>query len=87
VKAVPKRKSLAIVHPGMGRGGSEAAVMWGTQTLKEEFTVSIVTTMPVNLAALNEFYGTSIEANEIIVRKLPAPALLTRRRGRRSART
>lgn len=50
--------------------------MWGAQTLKEEFAVSILTTRPLQLVALNEFYGTSIEANELTIGKLPTPPML-----------
>jgi glycosyltransferase involved in cell wall biosynthesis len=67
-----RKLSLAIVHGHLGRGGSEAAVMWGTEALKRDFSVSIVTIGPVDLEALNRFYGTAVAPDEITVRSLPS---------------
>jgi len=67
------KASVAIVHPGMGRGGSEAVVMWGAQALKHDFHVSMVTTTPFDLDAMNEFYGTSLRSGEVTFRRLSVP--------------
>jgi len=76
VSNLPNRKSCAIVHPGMGHGGSEAAVMWGAEALKRDFETCIVTARPLDVGAMNKFYGTSLEEEEITVRRLPTPPLL-----------
>lgn len=68
-----RKVSAVIVHPGMAWGGSEAAVMWGAETLKRDFDVSIATTTQVDLGAMNEFYGTSLRAGEITFRRLSVP--------------
>src|ERR1700728_3693214 len=70
--------SVAIVHPRIGRGGSEARVMWGAEALKEEFAVSIISTGRIDLRQLDEFYGTSTAGNSgIRVLSLPIPSYLT----------
>ena len=41
---------LAIAHPRLGRGGSEARAMWAVEALKDSYDVSIVSAAPVDLA-------------------------------------
>jgi glycosyltransferase involved in cell wall biosynthesis len=60
----------------MGRGGSEAVVMWGAEALKNEFAVSIVTSNAIDLAALNSYYGTAVDDDEVTVRRVPMPSML-----------
>ncbi len=74
----PRRFSVGIVHPRMGRGGSEAVVMWGVEALKRDFDVSIVTTNSIDLAAVNLFYGTAVREDEVKLRQLPMPPILSR---------
>ena len=71
-----QKLSVAIVHPRLGRGGSEARVMWAAEALKLQFAVSIITTGRVDLEQLNRFYGTNLTDSEIVVRSLPIPRLL-----------
>jgi hypothetical protein len=74
----PRRISVAITHPRMGRGGSEAVVMWGAEALKRDFDVSIVTTSAIDLVAMNSFYGTAVREEEVKLRQLPIPRILLR---------
>jgi len=62
----------------MGRGGSEAVVMWGAEALKRDFDVSIVTTSAIDLVAMNSFYGTAVREEEVKLRQLPIPRILLR---------
>lgn len=55
----------------MGRGGSESKVMWGIEALKQDYRVAIITTRSVNLASLNEFYGTSVSPEDVDIRIAP----------------
>ncbi|MBM9612698.1 glycosyltransferase family 4 protein [Desulfobulbus rhabdoformis] len=66
-------KKVAIGHPTMGYGGSEARAMWLLQTLKDKFNVTLVTTRNVNLNDLNQFYGTSVGVDEVSIRIIPVP--------------
>ncbi len=71
------KRTVAVVHPQLAFGGSEAVAMWALEALKHEFDVSIVTTNAVDLAALNSFYGTAIRDEEVKVRQLPIPRMLS----------
>ncbi len=70
------RPRIVIGHPYMGRGGSEARVMWLIEALKQECEMTVATTGGWNLAALNAFYGTDVRENEVRVRIAPVPLLL-----------
>ena len=71
------KRTVAVFHPRVGFGGSEAVAMWALEALKREFDVSIVTTNAVDLAALNSFYGTAVREGEVKVRQLPIPRMLS----------
>ena len=58
---VERKLKVGIGHPRMGRGGSEARVMWGIQALKEDYDVSIITAGNVDLDGFNQFYGTTVQ--------------------------
>ena len=62
-----------IGHPYIGRGGSEARVMWLIEALKRDFDVTVVTTGGWDLAALNGYYGTRVREEEVKVRIAPVP--------------
>ena len=71
------KRTVAVFHPRLGFGGSEAVAMWALEALKHEYDVSIVTTGAVDLAALNSFYGTAVREEEVKVRQLPIPRMLS----------
>jgi glycosyltransferase involved in cell wall biosynthesis len=70
------RPKVVIGHPMLGRGGSESFVMWLIEALKKDCDLTVVTTGGWDRAALNEFYGTRVEENEIRARIVPFPKLL-----------
>ena len=39
-----QKNKIAIVHPKMGWGGSEATVLWAIEALKNDYNVSLITT-------------------------------------------
>ncbi|MBI5641481.1 MAG: glycosyltransferase family 4 protein [Nitrospirae bacterium] len=79
---LPKGKlRIGIAHPYLGRGGSEARVMWGIEALKKDYDVSLITAGGVDLAALNRFYGTDVKSSEIVVLQAPMPHLLKKLAG------
>jgi glycosyltransferase involved in cell wall biosynthesis len=59
-----RKTSVAVFHPRLGRGGSEAAAMWTLEALKRDYRIAIVAGGRIDLPALNRFYGTSIEPDE-----------------------
>lgn len=68
-----RRPKVVIGHPYLGRGGSEARVMWLLQALRQDCDLTVVTTGGWNLAELNSFYGTSIRESEVQLRIAPVP--------------
>jgi glycosyltransferase involved in cell wall biosynthesis len=62
-----------IGHPLIGFGGSESTLMWLIEALKQDFEVTVVTTGGWNLAALNSYYGTSVEEGDVRIRIAPVP--------------
>jgi glycosyltransferase involved in cell wall biosynthesis len=75
------RPSVGIAHPRLGHGGSEAVAMWGAEALKQDFTVSILTTGRTDLEDLNRFYGTTLKEGEVTIGRLWIPGVLSRARG------
>lgn len=71
-----RRPSVVIGHPRIGRGGSEAVVMWLIEALKRDCEVTVVTTGGWDLAALNAYYGTKVCEDEVKVRIAPVPWLV-----------
>lgn len=73
-----QRPKAVIGHPRLGRGGSEARVMWLIEALKRDFEVTVATTGGWDRNALNSYYGTQINENEVTVRIAPVPWLVRR---------
>src|ERR1035437_1193285 len=65
-QASPKAK-IAIVHPGMGLGGSESPVLWTLEALKKDYDVTLITTGKIDLARLNTYYGTGLASEDFSV--------------------
>jgi glycosyltransferase involved in cell wall biosynthesis len=72
------RPKVAVMHPRLGLGGSESLALWTAEALKDRVALSLVTGGPVDLARLNEFYGTHIEPGEIEIINAPLPLELGR---------
>lgn len=64
---------VAIVHPGLGFGGSEAAVLWTIEALKGDYDVTLISMGEVDLERLNAYYGTSLTAGDFSTRRAPLP--------------
>ena len=67
------RPKVAIAHPRLGLGGSEAAALWGIDALKRDFDVTLITGGPVELGRLNDFYGTSLSPEDFQILQAPMP--------------
>jgi glycosyltransferase involved in cell wall biosynthesis len=60
----------------LGRGGSEAHVMWLIEGLKPDCDVTVVTTGGWDLDDLNQMYNTNVQSNDVTVRLAPFPRIL-----------
>ena len=67
------KKSIVIGHPIMGRGGSEAVLMWLIQSLSSEFNITLMTTRFFDLEDLNKCYGTNLNKDDFKVLIAPIP--------------
>lgn len=74
-----KKIHLAVGHPFIGRGGSEAFVMWALESLKNNFDLTLITTNSVDFEDLNRCYGTNITSREINVKMAPVPWFMKNR--------
>ncbi len=68
-------RSVGIVHAilRVGLGGSEARAMWAAEALKHDFSISILSPGKVDLPALNEFYGTNVDTDDVTIRSVEMP--------------
>jgi glycosyltransferase involved in cell wall biosynthesis len=71
-----ERAKIAIVHPQLGWGGSEAVALWALAALKDEYDVSLVTAGNVDVKGINEFYGTDLDSSEFSVLQVSLPSVI-----------
>jgi glycosyltransferase involved in cell wall biosynthesis len=72
-KQTPARAQVAVIHPGLGFGGSEAAVLWTIEALKPACDVTLISMADVDLKRLNAYYGTSLAPGDFSIRRVPLP--------------
>jgi glycosyltransferase involved in cell wall biosynthesis len=68
-----RRPKVAIVHPKLGFGGSEATALWLLEALKRDYDVCLITGGKVDLLRLNEYYGTRLSPQEFSIREVRMP--------------
>lgn len=76
LRKIEEPPSVAIIHPYLWRGGSEACALWAAEALKKSYDVTLLTSSPVDLAVLNRYYGTCLKPGEIKTITIPVPAPL-----------
>jgi len=74
---MPKPK-VALFHPRLGFGGSEAAVLWTLQALRGEYDLTLISAGHVDLPRLNQYYGTDLSEEDFSHRRIPMPPWLER---------
>lgn len=72
------RLKVAITHVRLGWGGSEKRVLWGIQALKDGYDVTLITAGDFDLAAVNRYYGTSLQEEDFSVEQVPLPRFMRR---------
>jgi glycosyltransferase involved in cell wall biosynthesis len=72
------RARVAVMHPQLRHGGSETGALWTTEALKRDYDVSLITGGPVDLARLNQYYGTNLGAGEVTIHEVRMPLGLER---------
>jgi glycosyltransferase involved in cell wall biosynthesis len=74
------RSKVAIIHPRLQFGGSEAAALWSIQALKPHYGLTLITSGKVDLERLNNYYGTQLDPREFSILLAPQPLRLARTR-------
>lgn len=70
---MPARRRVLIVQPSLQPpGGGQSVCAWMIQALQDEHHVGLATWMPVDVDAVNRWYGTSIRASAITTHVTPA---------------
>ena len=69
----PPKARVAVVHPGLGFGGSEAPALWTLAALKGLYHVTLITLDNIDLDRLNAYYGTKLCAQDFNVQRAPLP--------------
>ena len=69
------KPKIAIIHPRIWRGGSEACALWAIEALKKNFHVTLLTSSVIDLNQLNHYYKTNLQEGEfnIIIVPIPIP--------------
>ncbi len=76
-----RKAKVAVVHPRLGWGGSEARALQLIEALKNGYDVSLITAGPVDLARLNRYYGTGLNRDDFSVLQARLPPGLGARSG------
>ncbi len=84
---VPGAPRVAVCHPRLGHGGSEARALWLLQALRAQYDVTLVTLGPVDLPRLNAYYGTRLEPSDLCVSRPRVGRWLARRASGDALRT
>jgi hypothetical protein len=68
---VSSRPRVLVVHGKVQpHGGACGVLAWALQALYRDYQVTLLTSEPFELAALNRFFGTSIEAQDVRVKHI-----------------
>lgn len=68
-----RRPRLAVIHPALRFGGSEAAVLWTIEALKHDYDVTLISMGSVDLERLNAYYGTSLGSGDFNTQRVTLP--------------
>jgi len=71
-----EKTKIGILHPKLGRGGSEVRALWIIDALKNEYEVSLITSGTVDFQQINEYYGLNLNSQEFSVIQVPLPFFL-----------
>ena len=84
------QKKIAVLFPAFLGGGAESVALWMIETLKKDFTVTLITFSKLDLDGINSLYNTHLKTDDFEVRipyyGTPIPKILTSRYGYFTAR-
>jgi len=65
------KPAVALFHPHLGFGGSDAAVLWTIQALRDDYNLTPISGGDVDLPRLNEYYRTVLSGEDFRHRRIP----------------
>jgi len=68
-----QQPKIAIIHPRLGWGGSEAVALWALAALKDDYDVSLITSGTVDINGINRFYGTKLNPSDFSILQVQLP--------------
>jgi glycosyltransferase involved in cell wall biosynthesis len=69
-------KKIAIMHPKLGWGGSEATVFWMIEALKNNYKITLITSGKIDILKINNYYGTNLKPEDFSVIDVSMPFFL-----------
>jgi len=73
-----RKLKVALFHPHLAFGGSEAAVLWTLQALRGDYDLTLISGGEIDLLRLNQYYGTALRVEDFSHRRIPLPSWLER---------
>lgn len=72
----PMRRRVLVVQPWLQPpGGGPSVAVWALEALKADHDLHVLTWVPVDIDAINRFYGTSLHEHDLKATCLAAPVL------------
>jgi glycosyltransferase involved in cell wall biosynthesis len=74
-------RRLAVVHPELKDGGGEGVCFWTIEALQSQYDVTLITSRAVDVAKVNEFYGTALHSGAFTLVQPPLLSFLRTAKG------
>ncbi len=63
------RPSIALIFPFFAGGGAEAVALWAAQALQDNYDVTILTAVNIDLVHLNSMYSTRLDPRRVAIQR------------------
>src|SRR5262245_45915176 len=68
-----RRRSILLLQPTLQPpGGGSGVAAWMIEALKSADALAVLTCWPIDLTAINRYYGTALSPTDFTVRHLPS---------------
>jgi hypothetical protein len=67
-----RRRKILLLQPSLQPpGGGNGVAAWMIEALKSDYAVSVLTCWPIDLAAVNRYYGTALTSTDFTAHRFP----------------
>jgi glycosyltransferase involved in cell wall biosynthesis len=71
-----RRRKILLLQPSLQPpGGGNGVAAWMIEALKSDYALSVLTCWPIDLAAVNRYYGTTLAPTDFTALRLPSALL------------